>query len=877
MQETHITKKDSEQWKREWGGEIIFFEGTTHGKGQLVLIRNKFPFNWTVEMKEDRIIAIRFKAEKEIVIFNIYAPCGQRDTIAFLTRLKHIVDETEAELKILCGDFNAVMCNEKDIISGNKHPASLVESFNKFTEECELNDIWRIFNADIKEYTFSRTINNKFVARRLDYILLNDSAMNNTNEVSLFSVTSSDHRGIEIMLKCSNSQRGPGYYKFNNLLLKNRNYLDKMNSLIDEFLQHHINENPVIKWELLKVKIREISIQFSKSLAIKKRNRSIDFYQKLNACESALANDPNNVELQRECNKLKTNIEIMEQDRLKSSQIRIKQKFISEGDKNSKFFFNLEKSQASSKLITSLHLDNGNIITDQFDILQSQKEYYEKLYNQNKNEDNIDQNLDTFLRNCSIPILTDQDSNSCEGIITMEEASKALLMMNNNSSPGLDGLTTEFLKCFWLKLKNVVIESFNESFVNGHLSYTQSSAVLTLLHKGKDLPKNKLQHWRPISLTNTDYKILAKCLANRVCKVIDKIVSEDQVGYIKGRNVSTTLRTIDDVINLWNLKEKPGILLALDFQKAFDSISKKYMYQAFKKFGFGPDLLQWVSVLFTETKSSIIYNGWITEHFSVTNGIRQGCPFSPLAFIIGVELLAIRFRESKEVKGLNIDLDKIIKVLLYADDITVFLRDEKDVKSVISIIGEFSSFSALRLNLSKSEAMGIGTSKRLNFDLGVKWVNEIKVLGIYFNNLTPASENEKNWTSKVDTIKQLIKQWEKRNLGIWGKLCIIKSLMLPQLIYTIQALCLPETVLKEINTLIYRFLWRKKDVNKRAHEKVKRVVVNAEADKGGINMIDINIMQESFLCNWFYKLLTDKNNSKWSLIPRYFLETLVIT
>ena len=161
--------------------------------------------------------------------------------------------------------------------------------------------------------------------------------------------------------------------------------------------------------------------------------------------------------------------------------------------------------------------------------------------------------------------------------LTVEEASLALKMLNNGSSPGIDGLTTEFFKCFWAKIGTLVVDSFNESFENGTLSYTQSSAVLTLIHKGKDLPRNKLQNWRPISLTNTDYKILAKCLANRVCKVIEKIVSEDQVGYIKGRNISTTLRTIDDIIEYWKLKEKPGILLALDFQKAFDSISKKYI------------------------------------------------------------------------------------------------------------------------------------------------------------------------------------------------------------------------------------------------------------------------------------------------------------
>jgi len=445
-------------------------------------------------------------------------------------------------------------------------------------------------------------------------------------------------------------------------------------------------------------------------------------------------------------------------------------------------------------------------------------------------------------------------------------------MMNKGSSPGLDGLTTEFYKCFWGKMQNVVVESFNSSFLNGTLSFSQTAAGLTLLHKGKELPKNKLQNWRPISLTNTDYKILAKCLANRVCKVVDTIVNKDQVGYIKGRNVSTTLRTIDDIIDYWNLKDKPGILLALDFRKAFDSISKNFMLGAFRKFGFGKDFLQWVKVIFHNTRSCIIYNGWVSENFDIQCGIRQGCPFSPLAFIIGLELLAIRIRESNNIRGLTIDIENFLKILLYADDITVFLENENDVNNVMLIIEEFSEVSGLHSNKNKSEAMGIGRSKIANFNCGIKWVNEIKTLGIYFSNTKCASLNEKNWEQKIVRIKQIIATWEKRNLSLLGKICVIKTFLLSQLVNVLQSICLPEKILKEINTLLYRFLWRKKDCNRRAFEKVKRVVVNAEIEKGGIKMIDLVTMQESFMCMWICKLINEENSAKWTWVPSTYLQ-----
>ena len=120
---------------------------------------------------------------------------------------------------------------------------------------------------------------------------------------------------------------------------------------------------------------------------------------------------------------------------------------------------------------------------------------------------------------------------------------------------------------------------------------------------------------------------------------------------------------------------------------------------------------------------------------------------------MGVELLAIRIRQSNNVKGLNLDIGKILQILLYADDITVFLQSREDVENILIIIEEFSVFSGLRLNKQKSEAMGIGTNRNVNFGFGLRWVDQIKVLGIYFSSKMCASEIDRNWTDRI--IKRL--------------------------------------------------------------------------------------------------------------------------
>ena len=105
------------------------------------------------------------------------------------------------------------------------------------------------------------------------------------------------------------------------------------------------------------------------------------------------------------------------------------------------------------------------------------------------------------------------------------------------------------------------------------------------------MPSDAFKNWRPISLTNSNYKLLAKSLAIRLSSVISSIVNEDQVGFLKGRNISTVIRLIDDTINYLDKSDRPGLLLALDYKAAFDTISKEGIVWAVKRFNFGRTLL----------------------------------------------------------------------------------------------------------------------------------------------------------------------------------------------------------------------------------------------------------------------------------------------
>lgn len=133
----------------------------------------------------------------------------------------------------------------------------------------------------------------------------------------------------------------------------------------------------------------------------------------------------------------------------------------------------------------------------------------------------------------------------------------------------------------------------------------------------------------------------------------------------------------------------------------------------------------------------------LKKSFDVNCGIRQGCPFSPLPFIIGIELLAIKLRSN--ITRLEFTNKRILRLLMYADDMTLFFNNEMDIRKAIDMIDDFTYISGLNLNKNKSEAMGLGNFELTGNDFDLKWVKEIKILGIYFCSANCASKNDKKW------------------------------------------------------------------------------------------------------------------------------------
>ena len=504
-------------------------------------------------------------------------------------------------------------------------------------------------------------------------------------------------------------------------------------------------------------------------------------------------------------------------------------------------------------------------MTKEDEILKEIEIFYNDLYTSSTSVENA--LFQSFIANLEIPKLEDSVSSELEGEITFRECKDILCTFSSGKSPGEDGFTWEFYNCFFDLLGQDLVDCFNASYRAGEMSLSQRRGVITLIPK-EDSDLSTLANWRPITLLNLDYKIASKIIARRLEKVLVLLINPDQTGFIKGRYIGQNIRLINDILEQTKLQNIPGILLQLDFRKAFDTIEWEFIQRTIALFNFGESIQRWISIFYTNTESAVLNNGFCTNYFSLSRGVRQGCPLSPYLFVLAVELLACKIRQDKEIQGIKV-LGKELKLSQFADDTTLLNSNCNSVKQAIAVLDNFGDISGLKLNPSKTKALWLGSWRhRKEKPFGFQWPEKpIRVLGTFIS--YNEKENEKsNFTLKLQKLKTIFDVWNCRNLTLFGRCLITKSLGISQLVHTISSLDVPREFLGAVNSTIFKFIWKNKK------DKLKRKLMILDYDQGGLRAPSIDVLAKSLKLAWISRLLTDEPTCResWKTIPNYFFE-----
>ncbi len=872
----HVKPTDMTKWKTEWGNEAFFSGSRGDARGIGVLFSNTFSYEIHKKLFDPNGNYLILDMTIDLMRFTLVAIYGpNRDDPNFFSDIQDLIDSLENTSVIITGDFNVVQSYELDTYKYiNQNNPHAQKRLHEIMHEIGYIDIWRNLNGLSKQFSWKGPAGKR---SRLDYFLISENLESICDNSKILPGYRTDHSLITLELKLSDQKRGRGLWTFNNSLLKDLDYVDIINKTIDETVQQYRTDKNNLDYdssnvqfdisdqlffETLKIQIRGASIPY----AARKKKMLNERENQLNRKIEEVHNETNRTdETDRREDELKTELQRLREFKTRESILKTKATWMKEGEKCTKYFCNLEKKEYTEKLMYKLKRDDNSEVTNLKDILNEQLKFYKNLYSENKDNSNKNsKNIGKFLDNNNpfIQKISEEEKLICEGALTKQEYAKFLKEMKNGKSPGSDGYTSEFYKFFWKKIGDFLVRSLNEAHRNGELSITQRYGVIICIPK-KDKPKMYLKNWRPITLLNVDCKIFSGALANRLKPILKRIIGESQNGYLEGRDISECTRLVTDLIYMSKFKKRPGLLLLLDFQKAFDSLDFNYIHKCLEFYNFGENFRKAVKTLYTNLSSVILYNGHCTESFSVSRGVRQGDPLSPFIFILAVDPMAAALKYNENVKGIYFnEIEYLISQL--ADDCTLFLDGSScSLRSTFLLLRDFASCSGLNLNVEKTKAVWIGSylgrSKRLLPNEPIEWIENGKfnILGIDYD-LYSNDIAQSNYSKAFEKIEILLSSWTWRNLTIFGKISVIKSLALPKIVHFFRSLPNPsEEFFNKLEKLFFDFIWDKKP------EKIKRTIMFSDLCEGGANMTSIRDFANSLKLFWVKKIIDQNNNNKW--------------
>jgi len=304
-----------------------------------------------------------------------------------------------------------------------------------------------------------------------------------------------------------------------------------------------------------------------------------------------------------EYSKLQSKLDDLYRSKAKGAYVRSRRKWLEEGEQNSAYFFRLERSNAVNASIDRLRTDDG-VLENPRQIASFCSKFYNNLYTSRYCDNSAKPFFESTNHNKVIPL---EDKEACDNDISQSEILLAIKSLKNNKSPGSDGLTSELYKMFAERLSPFLLKVFEESLESEALPASMTQGVMALIPKpNKD--KECLENWRPITLLNNDYKILALILAKRNKDVLNFIIDESQSGFMEKRHITNNIRLVLDILDYVDLIPNESYLLFLDFYKAFDSLEHNFIFQALTKFGFGDSFCRAIRTLYKNNNSVIKLN-----------------------------------------------------------------------------------------------------------------------------------------------------------------------------------------------------------------------------------------------------------------------------
>jgi len=462
-----------------------------------------------------------------------------------------------------------------------------------------------------------------------------------------------------------------------------------------------------------------------------------------------------------------------------------------------------------------------------------------------------------------------------EGPFTEEEM-KALLSRMPNTAPGPDGIHYNFWKQLIKMLaamqgSDVPPRTFWSTFADltkdiaerGSSRAGFKDANISLFYKKGD--PTLVSNYRPISSMNTDCKMYTNLLNMRLAPWAVAKLHPDQKGFVPGRLMNEHTRLASEVAHLCDATGTPGFIVSLDQAKAYDRVDQPWLLQVLVASGLPPDLILLISDLTSDCRSRVRINSGYSPYFVLKQGVRQGDPLSCLLFNFSIEPLAIRLRQV--VKGLSIPGLKPVKVMLYADDINLFLGREDSVPEVSECLTSVSKIIGSKFNMDKTDVKPVGPH---DFQLGcytrqdmngpsipgvhiLPPADPLRILGVWIGSRDYAADR---WEQIDKHVKKIISQWRAIGASARNRSILAKALMLSRCHFLMDGNGIPPSVLNRIGNRIMNFVRGK-------FSAMAYKTLEAPLTEGGLNTPSLATRKMATDLKFLSDLVTGDQNVPW--------------
>ena len=703
LQETHSNASVEKLWSQEFQSRNTFFshDSPTSG-GLLTVIRSGLPFTVHTTLVTSSYIILHCSiATEDYVLVNVYykpSPRHARESLLnWLNTLWKQVQKFSTHKILLGGDFN-IRCEFSDKQYNQAEAGKLLL---QFLLETELTDCWSLLHPEMIRYTYHGPHRSAPVASRIDYFFVAPLLLNYLHSCEIGVRYQSDHCPIAVHFLMHRNARGPGIFRFPNYLLGDTQFCTVVTDMIGNIVATCSDDSPSLLWDRVKLAIKDRTLEYVSELksTLKQHKLLVAEVQELQSIvdEWIFLEGPIDElleELERKTAELE-GIERIVNTPKQISNVKRSQVF---KDTCSKYFF--KRVQGIPGSLRHMFNDDGDLVSTDREILAHCSQFYQRLFDQSHSPSC---RLTNYSWQPEDKQLTEKQRHDLAQSVTKEDLEYALKYMKKGKSPGADGLTVEFYRRFWPVVGQLVIDSITHAQQVGFFTTYQRLGILKLLPKPRKDPRIT-KNLRPITLLNVDYKLFTKVLADRMKLVLPDIIHTDQNGFIKRRFLGNNILDLYALMAIAQERtnENDMVLLALDIEKAFDSVFWDYLAAVLWGFGFPQEFIDWVALTHQKAHIQILNNGWLSSSIIPYRGLPQGCGLSPLLFNLAVEGLATVIRRDQRIPGILID-QATKKIAQVADDTLLsFIGSTEVITRVKAVLDHFQKIQGSNSTMIKA-------------------------------------------------------------------------------------------------------------------------------------------------------------------------------